>query len=150
MKYLIILFILLNVHWAAVAQWDTSVIRLNKIGAGGIILNKGWTFQAGDNPDWARPEFNDKSWQPIDPTKDIHDLPQLWKGIGWFRLHFSIDSAVTGSLAMEIQQSGASEIYLNGKLLHRFGVVSTNPNKIKAFSPDRPFSQPNQQGREQD
>ncbi len=149
MKHLIILFILLNVHWAAVAQWDTSVIRLNKIGADGILLNKGWKFQAGDNPDWARPEFNDKSWHPIDPTKDIYDLPQLWKGIGWLRLHFFVDSAVTGSLAMEIQQSGASEIYLNGKLLRRFGVVSTNPNTIKAFSPNRPFSLTNSRNTEQ-
>jgi signal transduction histidine kinase len=149
MKHLIILFILLNVHWAAVAQWDTSVIRLNKIGAEGILLNKGWKFQPGDNLQWSQQSFDDSHWQSVDPTKDIHDLPQLWKGIGWLRLHFSIDSAVNGSLAMEIQQSGASEIYLNGKLLHRFGVVSTNPNAIKAFSPDRPFSLPNSRNTEQ-
>ncbi len=149
MKHLIILFILLNVHWAAVAQWDTSVIRLNKIEAEGIILNKGWKFQPGDNLQWSQQSFDDSHWQSVDPTKDIHDLPKLWKGIGWFRLHFSRDSAVTGSLAMEIQQSGASEIYLNGKLLHRFGVVSTNPNMIKAFSPDRPFSLPNSRNTEQ-
>ena len=42
-----------------------------------------------------------------------------------------------------INQSGASEMYLNGQLIHNFGVLNTNPNKIKAFNPqDKPISFP--------
>ena len=43
---------------------------------------------------------------------------------------------------MEIHQSSASEIYLDGKLLHRLGVVSTNAHNVKAYTPQHPLSLP--------
>ncbi|HEY1870489.1 MAG TPA: hypothetical protein VGG71_05485, partial [Chitinophagaceae bacterium] len=79
-----------------------------------------------------------RSWQPINPGLDIHDsLPQIPKaGICWFRLHLSLDSnLLKEQLALIVKQSGASEIYVNGKLLHRFGIVSTDPAKVKAYNP---------------
>ena len=49
-----------------------------------------------------------------------------------------------------MNQAGASEIYLNGKLIHQFGVISTNPNNIKAFNPNNmPESFPVSEGKEQ-
>ncbi|WP_243409597.1 sensor histidine kinase [Pontibacter virosus] len=103
-----------------------------------LLLNKGWKFQVGDNPEWANPAFNDQHWQTIDPTLDIvNSLPQLPKsGIAWFRLHLSLDPAVREQqLALLIQQSGASEVYLNGHLIHRFGTVSANPDEVEAYDP---------------
>src|SRR4028119_54888 len=114
----------------------TYVFHIDKLPPEGILLDKGWKFQAGDNPDWAKPEFDDGDWQAIDPTKDIHELPQLQKRIGWFRLKQQIDSTIlVQPLALIINQSGASEIYFNGKLLHRFGIVSAHPDKIIAYDP---------------
>lgn len=115
-----------------------TVIHIAQIPAEGILLDKGWKFHAGDNVAWAAPGFDDSGWQTIDPTLDIHEsLPQIPKsGIGWFRLHLSLDSTVQEQqLALIIQQSGASEIYLNGRLIHRFGVLGTDPNKAKAYDP---------------
>jgi two-component system, NtrC family, sensor kinase len=149
----LLLLLLLFVTTCTMAQHaanpgDTPVV-VKQLSKEGILLNKGWKFTVGDNPSFANAAYDDQNWQPIDPTKDIHDLPQLWTGICWLRLHFNIDSAIIGSLVMEIQQSGASEIFLNGKLLHRFGIVSTNPDKIKALAPDRPFSLPSARNTEQ-
>src|SRR4051812_20784764 len=112
-------------------------ILISRLPPEGILLDKGWKFRTGDNLEWAKPEYNDRDWQTINPTLDIHDsLPQVPKsGICWFRVRLSIDSTLNDQLVLLIQQSGASEIYLNGKLLYRFGVLSPNPDKVKAFSP---------------
>ena len=40
--------------------------------------------------------------------------PGGWQGIGWFRLHLSVDSSLLHlPLALEVDQMGASEIYLD-------------------------------------
>ncbi len=113
------------------------VFHLNKLPPEGVLLDKGWKFQTGDNPDYAKSEYDDEAWQSINPTLDIHDLTQIPKsGICWFRLHLSIDSnLLKNQLALIINQSGASEIYLNGRLIHRFGIISINPKEIKAYDP---------------
>ena len=37
---------------------------------------------------------------------------------------------------MRIYQTGASEVYLEGKLIHRLGIVSANPDSVKYYSPN--------------
>ena len=114
------------------------VFHLDSLPAAGVLLDKGWTYHAGDNPDFARPEFDDKSWEPLNPSLDIFELPQVPKTgkIGWLRLHLTLDSTVLQSqLALIIQQSVASEYYLNGKLIQVFGKLGQNSNEIEAFDP---------------
>jgi signal transduction histidine kinase len=49
-------------------------------------------------------------------------------GIGWFRLALSVNADVAGSpLALFVHHVGASEVFVNGRLVHRFGVVSQEP-----------------------
>jgi hypothetical protein len=49
-----------------------------------------------------------------------------------------LDSALLkNQLALVVQQSGASEIYLNGSLIYSFGVFNTDPAKVKAYDPLR-------------
>ena len=36
---------------------------------------------------------------------------------------------------MLIEQNGASEVYLNGKLVKKLGTLSINPKEVKAFNP---------------
>jgi signal transduction histidine kinase len=122
-----------------------EVFRIDSLPKEGILLNQGWKWHTGDNPEWAKADFNDAKWGDIDPTKDIFELPQLPRSgeIGWFRIHLLIDSSITQQLVMLIQQSGASEIYLNGKLIHRFGILSADRQKIIAFTPAlKPISFP--------
>ncbi len=139
MKILNLLFLItfLSVSCCFSQDSATTVFHIDKIPTEGILLDKGWKFQAGDNAEWAKPDFNDKSWQSINPTLDVHDsLPQIPKsGICWFRLHLFVDSSINQRLALIIYQSGASEIYLNGTLIYHIGVLSTDPRKIKAYDP---------------
>ncbi len=133
----LLLFVFLTAENCFSQDSSASVFYLNKLSNDGVSLDKGWKFQTGDNPDYAKPGYDDGKWQQINPTLDIHDLPPVTKsGICWLRLHVVINSSLLGEqLALIITQSVASEIYLNGRLLHKFGTVSANPKEIKAYDP---------------
>lgn len=103
-----------------------------------IVLSHGWKYIMDDNSVYARPLFNDSQWKPIKADLDIHDsLPDDAKnGVGWMRLRFHVAENLRGAhLALGIKQSVASEIYVNGALLQKFGVISNDPRKVKAFDP---------------
>lgn len=113
-----------------------DVIHVKDIPAEGFLLESGWRFNVGDNPDYAQPSFDDGNWVSINPTLDIYtSLPEIPEGICWLRIHLSVDSAIN-HLVMQIDQSVASEIYMNGKLIHRLGVLDENPDNIKAVNPN--------------
>lgn len=138
MKRSIGLWVSLCLIWlsSSVGQAQTP-IRLDSLPPEGLLLEEGWRWHAGDNPDWARPTFDDRQWSDIDPAADIMDLPQVRRaGIGWFRLHLTIGQEVRSeSLAMLLEQTGASEVYLNGRLLHRFGQIGTDGRAIQPYDP---------------
>ncbi len=124
-KILLTIVFLIPLIAFAAAETDTAVY-VGKIPTNGFLLDKGWTFHPGDNPEWAKLGINDSNWAAIDPTADIYYLPQVRKAeLGWFRLKLHLDpSLVNQSLALNISQVGASEIYLNGRLIYRFGTVA--------------------------
>src|SRR4051794_15548934 len=106
----------------------TGVLHINQLPAEGVVLNKGWKFAVGDNPAYASLGYDDSKWKAVDPTKDIYDIPALWKNsIVWFRLKLEISNRVRQQpLSLIIDQRGASEVYINGRLNYQFGVVSAN------------------------
>ena len=58
----------------------------------GILLDKGWKFKAGDNIEWSMPHYDDRDWQPINPVKQLHRLPEVKEaGLGWFRIELNVD-----------------------------------------------------------
>ena len=111
--------------------------RIDSLPKQGILLDKNWRWYAGDNPEFAKTDFDDSKWENIDPTKDIMSLPQLWKTeIVWFRLRFNSDSSlVDKSLVIQVKQTGASEIFLNGQFIEKFGEINTKTRQIQAATP---------------
>ena len=130
---LIFVFGLLFISSFAFAQKD--FMQIDSIPKEGILLNKGWKFHAGDNPDFAKPEFDDTHWESIDPNKDIDDLPQIKKAkIGWFRVHLNIDSSLKNTiLSLQTHQALAAEFYQNGVFIGNMGWVSKNPKDVQGF-----------------
>ncbi len=113
------------------------VFNINRLPTEGILLDKGWKFHEGDNLEWSKSTFNDKNWKSINPTKDIHDIPELWKAnIVWFRFHFTLDSSLSQKgIALLIKQTGASEFFLNGQLIKQFGKISDDRGMVQAVTP---------------
>ena len=117
----------------AQAAPDTVEAVLRTVPASGAVLDHGWRFRAGDDPAWARPDFDDRAWAPINPNQRPQLLPQVQAArIGWLRLRLRVpDSLRTRALVLLFQQTCASEVYLNGRLLHRYGRVSAEPGQVQ-------------------
>jgi two-component system NtrC family sensor kinase len=134
-KIILVVFFLIPII-ALAAPGTDSTFNINKILDKGVLLDKGWKFHAGDNFDWAKPGFDDRNWNNIDPSKDIYFLPQVRKAeIGWFRLKLNVaPSLFNKTLGLIVYQTGASDIYLNGKLIYHLGkIVNGAKNKSLRF-----------------
>jgi serine phosphatase RsbU (regulator of sigma subunit) len=86
----------------------------------------GWKYHAGDDPHWANPQFDDSDWETLNSTiLQVEKLPAGgWNGIGWFRLTVNVDENVLKeNISLRLQHFGASEIYLNGRLIRKFGLI---------------------------
>ena len=129
------IFSLLLFPLLAFAQ-KREVFRIDSLPKEGILLNQGWKWHAGDNPEWAKAEYDDAKWEDIDPTKDIHALPQVFNAqVKWLRLTFDVTNKLTKPLGLSINQAGASEIYINGQLLQQIGHIDKDSAKVKAVDP---------------
>jgi two-component system NtrC family sensor kinase len=90
-----------------------------------------WKFHAGDNPAWADTGFNDSKWKHIDPTQYVRLLPEVNnKPIGWFRLTLNVAPTLRGkAVALVVDQYGAAQIYFNGVLIRKMGIVNADYKK---------------------
>ncbi|MCC7332516.1 MAG: SpoIIE family protein phosphatase [Flavobacteriales bacterium] len=107
------------------------------------VLNpfpKFWKYHAGDSLEWALSTYNDNLWRSINPDLNLDSIPKnLFNGIAWFRIPFSIDSSMINKVtAIYLHHYGASEIYLDGNLIIAFGKVATDKQNEKSFIPDVP------------
>ena len=103
-----------------------------------------WKYAPGDDPQFADPQFDDRAWETLHGTAITLDrIPKSgWNGIGWFRLRLQVDPALANQpLALALVHFGASEIYVDGKLVQRFGTVAATPETEVEYNPNTlPFS----------
>jgi len=90
-----------------------------------IILDGIHKFSSGDNSEWASHQFDDSQWQSI-------NVPGSWqsqgikpiKGIGWYRIHFTVHAAPYSQPAVLLGRIGdADEVFLNGIKIGGEGVI---------------------------
>ena len=111
----------------------------------GIFLTGPWKYHPGDDMEWASPSFDDTEWESIDSTLSFLEgmSGNETGGIGWFRLHLSIPDERLWHMPLALNvvfQTGASEIYLDGKLIYKFGTVGTRKGE------EEPYWERNPQG----
>ena len=95
-----------------------------------VELDKlGWKYAPGDDPQFADPQFDDRAWATLTDSAKPEDSG--WHGSGWFRLHLRVAPELANvPLNLEMAHLGASEVYLNGKLIKRFGVVGDRKSVV--------------------
>jgi signal transduction histidine kinase len=88
----------------------------------------GWRFHPGDDLSWAEPDFDDSDWISYKPAGLTEPIPDsLWNGYGWFRFRFAADSTAYAMVKnLYFFTRGAAEVYLDGKLVYKFGAFSTD------------------------
>lgn len=112
-----------------------------------LNFKESWKYQPGDNPDWAKPDFDDTGWYNISPIRlKAYQMPDsLWSGFGWWRISFTADQrTITEIKRLFFQSWGAAEIYLDGELVETYGNFSTDRQQEQThtpnYAPDRPLS----------
>ena len=114
-----------------------NVINLDTVLKGKDVHLFNWKYKLGDSLDWAKADFDDTSWETAISTNDLANTPEIAKNrkIVWLRKRLSTGSTLNKQVILRVFQSGASEVYLDGKLLHQLGVVSTNPDSVESYDP---------------
>ncbi len=90
-----------------------------------------------DGSRWADCDFDDSSWVTLTDSAKPEESNAGWNGIGWFRLHLRVPPELADvPLNLEMAHLGASEVYLDGRLLHRFGVVAKSRAEETGYNPN--------------
>lgn len=91
-----------------------------------VQLENNWRFLEADSMVFALPEYDDSRWDSLSTNLPARagEIQHWFGGTGWFRLRIAVDSqALLRPLALAISQWGASEIYLDGKLIQWYGII---------------------------
>ncbi|MGB5896190.1 MAG: SpoIIE family protein phosphatase, partial [Ignavibacteriaceae bacterium] len=141
-KFCVLLIFIAGISTTPNAQTiDTVFINADSIIDKAITLNDVWRYHPGDDSSWASPTFEDSDWDTLKTRMVIEEFPEdKWEGIGWFRTVIVIDSSLRFKpIAFEVVQYGASEFYLNGKLIKKLGEIGKD---ISTETPHQPNSIP--------
>ena len=125
---IIILVVLLFTGTILSQTNDTTYINGDTLNAGNVQIFNNWDYHSGDDSIWALPTFSSIGWDTEDCRLDLDSMKAFkWNGIGWFRETIKIDSTLLNkTVAMTLNHYGASQFYINGKLINTFGKVSKN------------------------
>jgi len=124
-------------------QIEPVFIHPDSITGKSISLDDVWRYHPGDDMQWAAPGFDDSEWDTLRTRLDNETTDSsTWKGIGWFRTNIRIDSSLIDQpVAFLIYQFGASEIYLNGKLIKKLGTIGKTLEQETPYQPSNiPFT----------
>ncbi len=92
-----------------------------------------WRFQPGDDPGWAKPDFDDAHWALVSSSGDwdavgYHHLD----GLGWYRFHLTVPSG-DESYSLYLPAIYTSyQLYVNGRLLLMQGVMPPHPRSFRS------------------
>ncbi|HEX8507348.1 MAG TPA: histidine kinase dimerization/phospho-acceptor domain-containing protein, partial [Hymenobacter sp.] len=137
MRYLLLLaalWLLSGVATAAPLPADTTVLHINRLPEGGLMLTQGWRYHPGDDAAWARPDFDDSAWDTLNPSRPRRELPRAGQtGISWLRLRFRLGDSLRQHdlLLRTASRTGAYEVYLNGRLVQRSGRLAADPANVR-------------------
>ncbi|MGA7109574.1 MAG: SpoIIE family protein phosphatase [Terracidiphilus sp.] len=119
------------IHWLLLALTSLgsfSVARAQTFDATNLRepadLDSKWFVQAGDNPTYASPVFDDTHWTLYDPHTPINPLFPQHPEVLWYRLHVQVNPAMTGLALREMLISHAFEVYINGERVMACGQVA--------------------------
>jgi hypothetical protein len=92
---------------------------------GPVDMAAKWLIQAGDNPAWSDPAFDDSQWTPFDTSSSLKNVfTTSHPEVVWYRLHVKVVPAETGLALSEWNTSSAFDIFVNGERLIHSGQVA--------------------------
>jgi hypothetical protein len=138
-----IIFLLLCYGISKSQSIDTFYVHADSIKGSSIELDHVWRYHSGDDSSWASPSNDVSDWDTVRTRLLIDEDPPInWNGIGWFRTVIKIDSSLRfKSIAFEVSQFGASEFYVNGRMIKKLGTIGMDAQSEIPLQPrDMPFA----------
>jgi two-component system, NtrC family, sensor kinase len=101
----------------------------------------GWLFKQGHDPNWANPDLDISGWEKMNLTALNPKMKDESGRIeGWFRIKIRLDESLS-SIPFYVNRNlwAATDIYLDGKLIHSFGDTG---EPYQAFNPTLKYPVP--------
>lgn len=136
MRHLLAFLLLFYACTAFAQDGEAGVTYLTKDSLS-YSLTQNWVLKQGDDTAWAHPDFDDSDWMQVHPELKKEDNPDLdYNGIVWLRQKIQTDSSLKNTLlALSVFQQGASEVYVNGKLIETYGEIGEDEASTEYYSP---------------
>jgi len=136
-RLLAFLFVIQVFTFQSLAQNDVVVLSSDMFQSHQRIFLApmgGWVFHEGHDPAWANPDFDISDWKDFNPSQLSPKLEDASGRIeGWFRIKIILDDSFENvPLAINRELWAATDIYLDGTLIHSFGNTG---NPYQAFNP---------------
>jgi two-component system, NtrC family, sensor kinase len=108
---------------------EVPVLPLNDI--------NGWFFKMGNDATWASKDLDMTGWRKLKPSELTDKLADKnGKLECWFRIKIRLDSSFKNvPMTSLILNWAATDLYVDGILIHRFGNTGTNGEPFHEFSP---------------
>jgi hypothetical protein len=115
---------------------SNRIFLVKGLGKGIVNIDGDWQFALGDNPQYARPDYDDGRWEKIGGPIDSWDTwgaetHPSYTGFAWYRRHIDIQPSpgLTGQYKIFITRvDDAYEVYWNGKLIGSEGKMPPRPS----------------------
>lgn len=123
-------------NWRDLVQQKIIITEERIKNKGGWLeLFEGWKYRIGDDTAWADQIYDDSDWQNINPQLNKKDFEKLdWTGNIWFRNKVYVDSSLWHIVfGLDFLCTGAAELYLNGRLLYKYGNVGSSKETEEVF-----------------
>jgi len=99
-------------------------------------MDSNWRMLNTYDTSFEAPDYNDSSWVIVNTRLEDSSDRALFKGIAWFRKKIYInDSLAKLSFAVTLVQYGASELYIDGALLDKFGKIGKTEEETEYYNP---------------
>jgi hypothetical protein len=107
-------------------------------------LSGKWRFSIGDDPAWARPEFDDGSWTRVDVPNEWEDEGYRgYNGFAWYRKTFEVDADEVRGRKLFVSLGridDVDQVFVNGTLIGGSGQFP--PDYVSAHDATRLYGIP--------
>jgi len=107
--------------------------NFSKRGQSSLSSMEGWLFSPLNDPGWRHPGFDPHDWEKKRPFELSYNMANN-KGVvqGWFIFRFKADSSLYGEqVYIGLMTSGATALYMDGRLLLESGHPELNPGNFR-------------------
>jgi len=117
------LFLLLASPPGGAQEPDPVRLTASQLASAEVVsLTRAWRYAPGDGAGREAPALDDSGWPPVLPAMAGDGVPRDWRGVGWFRRHLRVDPSLQRTpLALRLETAGATEVYLDGRLVLAVG-----------------------------